>query len=632
MRRIFTLFFVFITCIGRPTKSFAQINHLDSLVLVDLYNRTNGAGWLNNSGWLTSPVSNWNGITLTGNRVTSIDLNTNNLTGTIPDSLGLLDALNSLVLGTNRLTGSIPTSLGNLTNLGANFGSLVLGSNQLSGTIPTSLGNLVNLSNVLDLSSNQLTGSIPTSLGNLTSLSNLYLYNNLLSGAIPASLGNLANVLGFQLNNNKLSGAIPDALSMLVSVNYIDLSSNQLTDTIPASFGSLFNLNILYLYNNQLTGSIPASLGTLSNLQYLNLSANQLSGSIPASIDNLSNLNGLSLNFNQLTGSIPASLGKSNIFFMDLSHNLLSGTVPLSFTNLTSSSTDINNNKLTFDGLEQVAPALNAGTLVDSPQAILQLHLAGSKLSVYAGGTLANDTFHWYKNGVLDTTIIGDSTFTPTPFGNYSVAISNKIVTPINGLVLYSDTLPAGMILPVNFLNFTGILANNDALLQWQTSAEINTAYFNVQRSISGSGSNFTNIGKVTAAGNSSGTGNYHYTDDLSSLIGQITSVFYRLQEVDENGNSTYSNIVNLQLNTPVSTFTIYPNPVKDVLNISLGSNSGNALITVFDINGHRLLKQPQTVVTNSNISINASNFATGIYFIQISINGSTLQQKFVKE
>jgi len=158
----------------------------DSMALVDLYNSTNGSGWYNNTNWLTTnPVSTWEGVEVTNNRVTRIDLYSNNLTGTLPSSIGNLEMLERLFLSSNQLNGAIPASIGNLETLER----LYLSSNQLSGTIPASISNLDNLSE-LNLSSNQLSGDIPASIGNLANLSELNLYSNQLSGAIPPSIGN----------------------------------------------------------------------------------------------------------------------------------------------------------------------------------------------------------------------------------------------------------------------------------------------------------------------------------------------------------------------------------------------------------------------------------------------------------
>lgn len=90
-------------------KLHAQVKVKDSLALVDLYNSTDGPHWINHVNWLTKqPVPYWNGVHVTGNRVTEISLYGNKLSGTIPSSLGNLSKLQSLVLFSNQLTGSIP--------------------------------------------------------------------------------------------------------------------------------------------------------------------------------------------------------------------------------------------------------------------------------------------------------------------------------------------------------------------------------------------------------------------------------------------------------------------------------------------------------------------------------------------
>src|ERR1044072_5382653 len=77
----------------------AQVNKNDSLALVDLYKTTNGQNWDDNAKWLTkNPVNTWYGITVTGKRVTGIKLNYNNLTDSLPPSIGNLAELRVLNL------------------------------------------------------------------------------------------------------------------------------------------------------------------------------------------------------------------------------------------------------------------------------------------------------------------------------------------------------------------------------------------------------------------------------------------------------------------------------------------------------------------------------------------------------
>src|SRR6266496_4376151 len=267
-----TLFcLVFALCVNIHTAK-AQVNVQDSLALVDLYNSTDGAHWVNNTNWLTSnPVSTWYGIISVSNgRVIYINLETNNLAGQLPSSIGNLQKLGTLRLPVNQLSGSIPSSIGNLVNLKR----LNLYSNQLSGSIPSSIGNLANLQ-VLVLNGNQLNGSIPSSLGNLVNLFTLELSNNQLSGSIPSSLGNLViNLIGVYLSNNQLSGSIPSSLGNLVNLYYLYLNNNQLTGRIPSSLGNLERLGELHLNNNRLSGSIPSSLGNLNPSLSLSLNGN----------------------------------------------------------------------------------------------------------------------------------------------------------------------------------------------------------------------------------------------------------------------------------------------------------------------------------------------------------------------
>ncbi|KAL8232341.1 hypothetical protein R6Q57_002119 [Mikania cordata] len=85
-----------------------------------------------------------------------LDLSCNNLTGKIPEGLGLMTQILALNLSHNQLTGSIPQKFSELTNIE----SLDLSSNHLSGEIPSQLTNL-NYLVVFNVSYNNLSGSLP---------------------------------------------------------------------------------------------------------------------------------------------------------------------------------------------------------------------------------------------------------------------------------------------------------------------------------------------------------------------------------------------------------------------------------------------------------------------------------------
>jgi len=173
------------SCTGTPPLT---CRYLDSLVLIDLYDATNGLGW--NTQWdISQPIDAWHGVTLNSDDcVTEINLPQNNLTGIIPSSIDNLESLERLNLHTNNLSGNIPATIGSLNNLR----QIWLFTNQLSGTLPVEIGNLTNLTH-LGIGNNQLTGSIPASYGNLSNLGFLAIRSNNLSGCYDANLTNICS-------------------------------------------------------------------------------------------------------------------------------------------------------------------------------------------------------------------------------------------------------------------------------------------------------------------------------------------------------------------------------------------------------------------------------------------------------
>jgi len=167
--------------------------------------------------------------------------------------------------------------------------------------------------------------------------------------------------------------------------------------------------------------------------------------------------------------------------------------------------------------------------------------------------------------------------------------------------------------LPLTLLNFTGVKQSDIVQLNWQTTNEINTSYFNVKRSTDAL--HFTTVG-VVKTNNVSSINNYSYPDNVAALSAE--TLYYRLQEVDLDGESQYSEIVAIKKDNTKTGISIYPNPARSYLDINSDKpeDLNGATLTIVDMAGQVTLKQ--TLLPNHQQQINISGLSKGIYIVHI--------------
>lgn len=289
----------------------------DRTVLIALYEATDGANWDENTSWLSSmyPLDQWHGVTTDDEgRVIGLNLDYNGLAGAIPETLGQLNSLETLILGDNYFPRPIPETLGQLDNLKY----LDLGDNYLPGPIPETLGQLENLEH-LWLSGNELTGPIPETLGQLNNLKFLYLGDNQLTGLIPKTLEQLENLQYLSLSGNQLTGCIPSTLQAVPSndLDGLGLSSCHLVENPQAAvLAALYEAtsddrwtdNTNWLSETPLNEWYGVTTDDEGQVTALDLSSNGLTGTIPEALEQLDSLEFLYLSWNELTGCIPPAL------------------------------------------------------------------------------------------------------------------------------------------------------------------------------------------------------------------------------------------------------------------------------------------------------------------------------------
>ena len=281
----------------------------DRSALIALYNATGGDNWTNNTNWLSDrPLGQWHGVSTNAQgAVVELSLNGNNLDGSISAWPSLSKPATKLVLSSHPLS---------------NLEGLDLSNNQLSGSIPSSLGNLSNLEG-LDLSNNQLSGSIPSSLGNLSKLEEFHVSGNT-DLSLPASLQTWArSIPNSDVTNLPIApvagGVAIDRAALVALYNATDgdnwhVNTNWLSDKPlwkwhGVGTNAQGRVDSLNLSAHRLIGPLTESIGNLTYLEYLDFADNNLSGPLTESIGNLTYLEYLDLDDNWSSPASVESLG-----------------------------------------------------------------------------------------------------------------------------------------------------------------------------------------------------------------------------------------------------------------------------------------------------------------------------------
>jgi hypothetical protein len=182
--------------------------------------------------------------------------------------------------------------------------------------------------------------------------------------------------------------------------------------------------------------------------------------------------------------------------------------------------------------------------------------------------------------------------------------------------------------LPVTWMSVKGVNADQNAIITWATASEEGNQYFDVQRSFDGK--TFESIGNVDSKGSLGG--NYSYTDQNASILG--STLYYRIKQVDFNGASTYSVVVAVTFNKGgVVIGSVYPNPVQDVLNVTVStSKSEIATVSILDVTGKLVQKETKSLGKGSSIlQIPTGQLPQGLYFLNVISNGILTTEKFTK-
>ena len=254
----------------------------------------------------------------------------------------------------------------------------------------------------------------------------------------------------------------------------------------------------------------------------------------------------------------------------------------------------------------------------------------------------------WKKAGdSLKTvaTYLGTSGFVAggSDWGSAKISLDAYRTTPIylafkcrngNGQNIYLDDINiySKSTLPLTLLSFKAQQNAKSITCKWETTNEINVKDFNLERSTDGV--SFVRVGTVVAAGNTTATSFYQYTDE-SAYNQNANTLYYRLKTNDINGKFSYSNVVLVKIGDK-QTLQLYPNPAKDVITLNINNSAAtttNNTIQIVDYLGRILIEQKTTINTsNKAIEFNIKALPKGNYVMVVKSEIESKALKFVKE
>lgn len=175
---------------------------------------------------------------------------------------------------------------------------------------------------------------------------------------------------------------------------------------------------------------------------------------------------------------------------------------------------------------------------------------------------------------------------------------------------IFLTNLAWSNIVPVQLIYFRGKAEADRVRLSWATATEINSDYFNIERSTDLR--EFDTIGKIGSAGDSRRRLEYGFLDE-APLPGIN---YYRLKQVDKDGTSEFSKIIAVSPQASGARLVVYPNPSDGSdIRVQFDNLELDALKLV-NILGQEIPFEMQANTTNSLTILPKHLLETGLYFV----------------
>lgn len=215
-------------------------------------------------------------------------------------------------------------------------------------------------------------------------------------------------------------------------------------------------------------------------------------------------------------------------------------------------------------------------------------------------------------------------------FGTVDVVndrVNNAVISPANlfkDWILVDNSTP----LPITLVNFDGKCEGNATLLTWTTSSEINNDFFVIEKSYDAI--TFFEIGRRIGAGNSNSFNTYSFIDN--NTTDEIT--YYRLKQVDFNGQFEYFNIVATNCGNATSFDVNQIVFSDDQLGFNISTSQDEKFhLYLYDAQGKIIASKNITVTKGFNpIQLDRLRLSRGIYMLSLIGEKNNFSSKVMRQ
>lgn len=207
-----------------------------------------------------------------------------------------------------------------------------------------------------------------------------------------------------------------------------------------------------------------------------------------------------------------------------------------------------------------------------------------------------------HSNLVLGSILAADAIVTNNGNGNITgQIIARAFVKPNAGEVHIAPFSAAigGSTLAVRKINLNPQYSNNQVAVNWTTESEINSAYFEVERSYDGNV--FEQAGKINSQAVNGSNGAYSITD--KSFRYGVPVLYYRIKAVDINGIISYSFVAAVRISSTNITASSWPNPFVNSITLNYTSPAAAEIeVQINSLEGSKIRSQQFSVIKGQNI------------------------------